>query len=54
MQETSTLNATEPVLAVPVGDDCPWCATGTLARGEFRGDDAVVCEECETPAVRVW
>ena len=54
MQEAALQNATEPVLAALVGDDCNWCATGTLARDEFRGDDAVVCEDCETPAVRVW
>ena len=54
MQQASTQNATETMLADLVGDDCNWCPTGSLTRDEFRGDAAVVCETCETPAVRVW
>ncbi|USZ67367.1 hypothetical protein NGM10_11565 [Halorussus salilacus] len=54
MQGTSRGTRTDSLLAALVGDDCNWCARGTLARGEFKGDDAVVCEECDTPAARVW
>lgn len=31
-------------------DDCP----GTLRHATFKGDEAVVCEDCGTPAVRLW
>ncbi|WP_167599459.1 HVO_A0556 family zinc finger protein [Halorussus marinus] len=54
MQRSSARHATDSVLATLAGDDCDWCSSGTLVRGRFKGDDAVVCEDCETPAVRVW
>ncbi|MFC4550066.1 MULTISPECIES: HVO_A0556 family zinc finger protein [Halorussus] len=54
MQRTSVQEMSEDLLGVLVGDECRWCATGTLAREEFKSDDAVVCENCGTPAVRVW
>ncbi|WP_162224350.1 HVO_A0556 family zinc finger protein [Halorussus amylolyticus] len=54
MQETSRSGTTESMLRSLVGDDCCWCTAGTLTRETFKGDDAVVCENCETPAVRVW
>lgn len=54
MQRPSSRNETEPVLAALAGDDCRWCDSGTLTRAEFKGDDAAVCDECATPAARVW
>lgn len=54
MQQVPSQDASESLLATLVGGDCRWCATGTLAREEFKGDAAVVCENCGTPAVRVW
>ena len=54
MQQVPSQNSPEPLFAALVGDDCRWCATGTLAREAFKGDDAVVCEDCGTPAARVW
>ena len=37
------------------GDGCPVpdCG-GTLARRPFKDSDAVVCDDCGTPALRVW
>lgn len=35
-------------------EPCAYCATGTLSRATFDADDAVVCDSCETPAVRFW
>lgn len=54
MQHVSSQNASKSLLAALAGDDCGWCDAGTLARGEFKGDDAVVCDDCGTPAARVW
>ncbi|WP_202932651.1 HVO_A0556 family zinc finger protein [Halorussus salinus] len=54
MQQVTSQDTSDAVLAALVGDDCSWCATGALAREEFKGDAAVVCEECGTPAARVW
>ncbi|WP_168216254.1 HVO_A0556 family zinc finger protein [Halorussus halobius] len=54
MQRVSSDDAGEPLLVALGGEDCPWCEAGTLRRETFKGDDAVVCEDCGTPAVRVW
>ena len=54
MPETSSQNVTEDPVAALVGDDCRWCVDGALTRDEFKGDDAAVCDNCGTPAVRVW
>lgn len=54
MQQVSSQDASEPVLVALVGDECSWCASGTLAREVFKGDEAVVCDDCGTPAARVW
>jgi hypothetical protein len=35
--------------------NCQWDGCeGTLGRATFKGDDALVCQTCGTPAVRVW
>ncbi|WP_166035434.1 HVO_A0556 family zinc finger protein [Halorussus pelagicus] len=54
MPQVTSQDASDAVLGALVGDDCSWCATGTLVREEFKGDAAVVCVECGTPAARVW
>jgi len=54
MQHVSASDSSTALLDGLAGDDCRWCATGTLARREFKGDAAVVCENCDTPAARVW
>jgi hypothetical protein len=54
MQQVPSQNTSKSLLATLVGGDCRWCATGTLVREEFKGDAAAVCENCGTPAVRVW
>lgn len=36
------------------GTPCQFCDDGTLAQGEYKGNDAVVCDACETPAVQSW
>lgn len=35
--------------------DCQWDGCdGTLGRETFKGDDALVCGLCGTPAIRIW
>lgn len=36
-------------------EDCPVpdCG-GVLVRREYKDTDALVCQDCDTPAVRVW
>ena len=54
MQSKTQQDTSDSLLGSLVGNDCSWCTAGTLARGEFKGDDAVVCDECGTPGARVW
>lgn len=37
-----------------VGNTCPYCEEGTLADGRFKGDFAILCPECDTPAYRTF
>lgn len=37
-----------------VGRSCHFCETGTLVAAEYKGNDAVVCPDCGTPAVQFW
>lgn len=32
---------------------CSYCG-GDLVIGEFKDQTAILCEECDTPAVRTW
>ncbi|MCU4740662.1 hypothetical protein OB955_08060 [Halobacteria archaeon AArc-m2/3/4] len=36
------------------GRKCEFCSDGTLVRGIFKGNAAVICEECDTPAAQSW
>lgn len=33
---------------------CSYCEADALARGTYKGNDAVVCEDCGTPAAQFW
>ncbi|WP_435183697.1 HVO_A0556 family zinc finger protein [Halobellus sp. EA9] len=33
--------------------DCHYC-DGDLDAGTYKGSEAILCEDCGTPAVRVW
>jgi hypothetical protein len=44
---------TDPI-AVLVGADCGWCGATALGRGRYKDDRAVVCENCGTPALRLF
>ncbi|WP_168215805.1 HVO_A0556 family zinc finger protein [Halorussus ruber] len=54
MQSEISHETPKSLLAELVGEECCWCTSGTLAREEFKGDEAVVCDECGTPGARVW
>ena len=42
------------VLARLEGRACAFCSTGELVRSTYKGNDAVVCEDCGTPRVQFW
>ena len=43
-----------PVLAALEGNACSFCDTGTLVRDCYKGNAAVICDECQTPGAQVW
>lgn len=43
----------QPVEAL-AGADCRWCDAATLAEAEYKGDRALVCPDCGTPALRLF
>jgi len=36
------------------GTTCPSCEDGTLVLGTYKGNRAVLCEDCETPRAQLW
>lgn len=51
----ASLQTGEPLVEKLSGTECQYdeCG-GRLRRSTFKGDVAVVCEDCGTPAVRLW
>ena len=35
-------------------EHCPDCERGTLETAIYKGDTALVCDECGTPRARFW
>jgi hypothetical protein len=36
------------------GRDCHYCDDGTLSSGTYKDNTAVVCGDCDTPALQLW
>lgn len=36
------------------GTSCPHCTGGTLERGTYKDNEAIVCPTCGTPQVQLW
>lgn len=47
-------SANEDVLVALEGRSCDYCEGGTLVADTYKGNSAVVCEDCGTPEVQVW
>ncbi|WP_345783334.1 HVO_A0556 family zinc finger protein [Natrialbaceae archaeon AArc-T1-2] len=43
-----------PLLEYLEHSDCAFCSDGSLNQMMFDGNDAVVCDNCGTPAAQVW
>ncbi|WP_191965514.1 MULTISPECIES: HVO_A0556 family zinc finger protein [Haloferax] len=42
------------VLLKKLGDDeCVYC-DGDLVESTYKGNDAVICDDCGTPAIQLW
>ncbi|WP_368085924.1 HVO_A0556 family zinc finger protein [Haladaptatus cibarius] len=44
----------QSVLTVLHGRTCEYCEAGILTHEEYKGNEAAVCDNCETPAMQVW
>lgn len=42
----------DQIVAHLIGTACSYCDDGTLTDGTFKGDFAVLCDACGTPAYR--
>lgn len=36
------------------GNECDFCADGTLVRETYKGNAAIVCGTCGIPAAQFW
>lgn len=34
--------------------DCQYCNEGSLSKGTYKENTAIVCDNCETPALQLW
>ncbi|WP_175479996.1 HVO_A0556 family zinc finger protein [Natrinema salaciae] len=46
--------AENPVLDLLEGTSCAFCDGGTLVRGTYHGNAAVICDDCHTPGAQLW
>ncbi len=42
------------VVTAVTGDTCWYCDSGRLVEGTYKGKDAAICDNCETPQVQTW
>lgn len=56
MQEELTEGKTQENLVKDelIGKDCTYCDQGTLREGVYKGNFAILCSACETPAYRTF
>ena len=54
MQQIHASNDESALLDGLAGETCEFCAGGTLVRGEYKGNDAVVCSDCEPSTIQLF
>ncbi|RKD98081.1 HVO_A0556 family zinc finger protein [Halopiger aswanensis] len=42
------------ILSSLEGSPCNYCEEGILIREQFKGNSAVLCSQCGTPAIQSW
>ncbi len=42
------------LVALLEGRACPSCSDGKLEKGRYKGNEAVICDSCETPRAQLW
>ena len=51
---TSAQPSGRQVLRRLAGRECPLCSAGELVESTYKGNRAVVCDDCGTPQVQFW
>ena len=54
MQQPESKSSSHPVINALEGNTCSYCDEGTLIYRTFKGNDAIVCNSCETPSAQLW
>ncbi len=49
-----SLTTEKGVIGCLVGEKCQWCDNGTLVHDTYKGNEAAICDACETPAAQLW
>ncbi|WP_324618165.1 HVO_A0556 family zinc finger protein [Haloterrigena salifodinae] len=34
--------------------ECTYCRDGSLVRDQYKGNTAVICDQCGVPSVQLW
>ncbi|MDQ2052609.1 HVO_A0556 family zinc finger protein [Natronolimnohabitans sp. A-GB9] len=45
---------THPVITALRNSDCAFCEDGKLTEEMYKGNTAVVCDNCGTPGAQIW
>ncbi|ELY58901.1 HVO_A0556 family zinc finger protein [Natronolimnohabitans innermongolicus] len=53
-QSSPSDGADRQLLAALDGRPCSYCSAGTLERAVYKGNEAVVCDSCDTPQAQLW
>ncbi|WP_338041766.1 HVO_A0556 family zinc finger protein [Natrinema versiforme] len=54
MQLTENTASGHPLLEALEGNACSYCKGGRLVQDSYKGNEAVICDECGTPGAQVW
>ncbi|WP_081704340.1 MULTISPECIES: HVO_A0556 family zinc finger protein [unclassified Natrinema] len=54
MQNVETTDDRHKLVDELIGRPCSFCDDGSLMSGSYKGNRAVICEGCETPAAQLW
>ena len=49
-----SLTTEKGIIGHLVGEKCQWCDDGTLVHETYKGNEAAICDCCETPTAQLW
>jgi len=54
MQQIKERDDSHVIINRLTGQTCTFCDDGRLDSEKYKGNQAVVCEDCGTPVVQLW